>query len=144
MNCVFSQIMNIFSTFPAGCTVNNCMQCNYPNKCEVCKAGYSGSECEGECLCLKSNLRLSITVTSWWARWRLKSQPHDCLLSRLFRRRSKKTSKLRFTGLCEGNSPVTGEFPHKGPVTRKTFPFDDVIVTNVINNSSCACKLKLS
>ena len=23
----------------------------------------------------------------------------------------KKTSKLRVTGLCEGNSPVTGEFP---------------------------------
>ena len=34
-----------------------------------------------------------------------------CLLNRLFRRRSKKTSKLRVTGLCEGNSPVTGEFP---------------------------------
>ena len=30
-------------------------------------------------------------------------------LSRLFRRRSKKTSKLRVTGLCEGNSPVTGQ-----------------------------------
>ena len=34
-----------------------------------------------------------------------------CLLNRLFRRRSKKTSKLRVTGLCVGNSPVTGEFP---------------------------------
>ena len=34
-----------------------------------------------------------------------------CLLNRLIRRRSKKTSKLRVTGLCEGNSPVTGEFP---------------------------------
>ena len=31
----------------------------------------------------------------------------DCLLNRLFGRRSKKTSKL----LCEGNSPVVGEFP---------------------------------
>ena len=29
----------------------------------------------------------------------------------LFRRRSKKTSKLRVIGLCVGNSPVTGEFP---------------------------------
>ena len=29
-------------------------------------------------------------------------QPHDCLLSRLFRHRSKKTSKLRVTGLCAG------------------------------------------
>ena len=38
-------------------------------------------------------------------------QLHDCLLNRLFRRRSKKTSKLRVTGLCVGNSPGTGEFP---------------------------------
>ena len=38
-------------------------------------------------------------------------QPHDCLLNRLFRRRLKKTSKLRVTGLCARNSPVTGEFP---------------------------------
>ena len=40
-------------------------------------------------------------------------QPHDCLLKRLFRRRSKKISKLCVTGLCAGNSPVTGEFPTK-------------------------------
>ena len=38
-------------------------------------------------------------------------QRHDCSLNRLFRRRSKKTSKLRVTGLCAENSPVTGEFP---------------------------------
>ena len=38
-------------------------------------------------------------------------QPHGCLLNRLFRRKSKKTSKLRVTGLCVGNSPGTGEFP---------------------------------
>ena len=38
-------------------------------------------------------------------------QPHDWLFNRLFRRISKKTSKLRVTGLCVGNSPVTGEFP---------------------------------
>ena len=35
----------------------------------------------------------------------------DCLFNRLFRRRSKKISKLGVTGPCEGNSPVTGEFP---------------------------------
>ena len=34
-----------------------------------------------------------------------------CFLNRLFRRRSKKASKLRDTGLCVGNSSVTGEFP---------------------------------
>ena len=38
-------------------------------------------------------------------------QPHGCLLNRLFRRKSKKTSKLRVTGHCAGNSPGTGEFP---------------------------------
>ena len=41
-------------------------------------------------------------------------QPQHYLLNRLFRRRSKKTSK----------NP-----PHKWPVTRKMFPFDDVIMT---------------
>ena len=34
-------------------------------------------------------------------------QPHECLLNRSFGRRSRKTSKLRVTGLCAG----TGEFP---------------------------------
>ena len=38
-------------------------------------------------------------------------QPHDCLLRHFFRLRSKKTAKLSVTGLCEGNSPVTGAFP---------------------------------
>ena len=46
-------------------------------------------------------------------------QPRDCLLSRLFRRRSKKTSKLRVTGLCAGNSPGPVNSPHKWPVTWK-------------------------
>ena len=32
-------------------------------------------------------------------------------LNRLFKAQIKKTSKLRVIGLCEGNSPVTGEFP---------------------------------
>ena len=39
------------------------------------------------------------------------NQPHDCLLNRLFRRRSKNISKLRVTGLCVGCSSVTDEFP---------------------------------
>ena len=42
-------------------------------------------------------------------------QPHDCLVNRLFRRRSKKTSMLRAIGLCAG-------------IHRKMFPFDDVIM----------------
>ena len=52
-------------------------------------------------------------------------QPHSCLLNRLFRRRS---SKFHVTGLCVGNSPGPVNSPHKGPVTRKMFPFDDVIM----------------
>ena len=50
----------------------------------------------------------------WRHNWRdsiSNHQPHDCLLNPLFRRRLKKTSKLRVTGLFAGNSPVTGEFP---------------------------------
>ena len=55
-------------------------------------------------------------------------QPCDCLLNRIFKRRSKKTSKLGVTTFVRGihRSPVNS--PHKGPVTRKMFPFDDVII----------------
>ena len=56
-------------------------------------------------------------------------QSYDCLLNRVFRRRSKKTSKPRGTGLCEGESRLPVNSPHKGPVTRKMFPFDDVIMS---------------
>ena len=38
-------------------------------------------------------------------------QPRDCSINCLFRRRSKKKSKLPITGLCAVNSPVTAEFP---------------------------------
>ena len=50
--------------------------------------------------------------------WQWRHNQHDCvsnypcldgLLNRLLKPRSKETSKLRVTGLCEGNSPVTGE-----------------------------------
>ena len=66
-------------------------------------------------------------LVSYWFRWRFiacsvqwrhngrdsvsNHQPHDCFLKRLFRHRSKKTSKLRVTGLCARNSPEAGEFP---------------------------------
>ena len=56
-------------------------------------------------------------------------QPSHCLLNRLFRRTSKKTSTLRVTGLCVlriHRWPVNS--PHIWPVTQKMFPFDDVIM----------------
>ena len=55
-------------------------------------------------------------------------QPHNCLLNRLFRHRSRKhqsSVSLAFVwGIHRG--PVNS--PHKWPVTRKMFPFDDVIM----------------
>ena len=58
-------------------------------------------------------------------------QPHGRLFHRLhvlLRRRWKKTPKLRVTGLCEGNSTVTGEFPAEMASNADFFPFDDVIM----------------
>ena len=40
----------------------------------------------------------------------------------------RKTSKLRVTGLCAANSPVTGEFLAQMASNAEKFPFDDVIV----------------
>ena len=51
-----------------------------------------------------------------------------CLLNHLLRRRSKKTSKLRVTGLFEGNPSVTGGFPSQRASNAEMFPFDDVIM----------------
>ena len=76
---------------------------------------------------LRLNKRLSKQPWGWWfetqswSLWRQcndnerdgvsNHQSHECLLNRLFRRRSKGTSKLCVTDLCAGNSPVNGEFP---------------------------------
>ena len=63
-------------------------------------------------------------------------QPHDCLLNLLFRRRSKKTSKLCVTGLCEWNLPVTGEFPAQ---KARNAEFDDVVMTSPCNRLHLVC-----
>ena len=55
----------------------------------------------------------------------------DCLLNGLFRRRSRKTSKLRASGLCEGYAPVAGEFPVQR-YSDVELPFDDVIMVPFI------------
>ena len=55
-------------------------------------------------------------------------QPHGCLLNRLFRCKSKKhqsSASLAFVREIH-RGPVN--FPHKWPVTRKMFPFDNVIM----------------
>ena len=42
--------------------------------------------------------------------------------------------KLRVTGLCAWNSPVTGEFPTQRASNAKNVPFDDVIMMKRIGN----------
>ena len=72
----------------------------------------------GDSTVVEGNLELlAVTPILYCIQWRYNGcdsnsnhQPHDCLLNRLFGRRSKKTLKLRVTGFCEGNSPLTGEF----------------------------------
>ena len=61
--------------------------------------------------------RWIITMTSWWSPWRLKSPASRLFAQFSLRRISKKTSKLRVTGLCA-----------ERPATRKMFSFDDVIM----------------
>ena len=50
------------------------------------------------------------------------------LLNHLLRRISKKASKLHVTALCAGIQRWPVNSLHKGPVTPKMFPFDDVIM----------------
>ena len=70
-----------------------------------------------------------ITMTSWLARWRLKS-PASRLFTQSFiqgtdQRKHQSSALLAFVrGIHRW--PVNS--PHKGPVTRKMFPFDDVIM----------------
>ena len=57
-------------------------------------------------------------------------QPRHCLLNRLFRRRSNKKSEVLVTGLCVGNSPMSGEFPAQRTSNAEMFPFDDIIMVS--------------
>ena len=71
---------------------------------------YHADECDNTC---KNNI-IPVDPLQWRHIERdgvSNHQSMDCLLNSLFKRRSKKTSKLRVTGLCKGNSSVTGEFP---------------------------------
>ena len=47
----------------------------------------------------------------------------------------KKTPKLHVTGLCEGNSPGTGEFPALRASNAEMFPVDDVIMNSFFLSS---------
>ena len=55
-------------------------------------------------------------------------QPHSCLLIRLWRRSSKKHQSSASLAFVRGIHRWPVNSPHKGPVTREMFPFDDVIM----------------
>ena len=77
-------------------------------------------------------------MTSKWARWRLKS-PASRLFTEpfFFLARPKKLLKLCATRLFRGIHRRQGSSPHKGPVTRKMFPFDVVIMLCLRMSWSC-------
>ena len=83
------------------------------------------------------NLPQTITMTSSWARWRLKS-PASWLFTQPFinaQNHQSSTSLAFVWGIHRW--PVNS--PHKGPVTRKMFPFDDVIMFTKVNEILATC-----
>ena len=70
-----------------------------------------------------------------WCMWRQygrygisNHQPHDCLLSRLFRHRWKKHQSSASLAFVRGIHRRSMNYLHKGPVTREKFLFDYVIM----------------
>ena len=55
-------------------------------------------------------------------------QPHHCLRNSFFGPRSKKHQSSASLAFVQGNHRGPVDSPHKGPVTRKMFPFDNVIM----------------
>ena len=69
--------------------------------------------------------------------------PHHFLLNHLSRRKSNKTSQLRVTGLCAGNSPVIGEFPAQMAINAKNVSIwwrHQAACTCSISDVLCSCR----
>ena len=88
------------------------------------------------------NIKLYLAFSKKASQWRQNDhdgisnhQLHDCLLKLLFMRISKKTSKLRVTGFCEGISLGTGEFPAQRVGNAENVSTDDVIMWDVVNDT---------
>ena len=81
-----------------------------------------------------------ITVTSCWAQWLLKSPASRLFTQPFVHAHIKENIKAPRHWPVRGihRSPVNS--PHKGPVTRKMFPFDDVIVWTVCELIIQSCK----
>ena len=100
---------NMFQYFYSSCLITPMTQINDMLKLILKKDKYT--------------LILYIVIVTWLRmtlQWRnyghdgvSNHQPQQCLLNRSFGRRSKKTSKLRVTGLCVGKSLGPVNSPHK-------------------------------
>ena len=82
---------------------------------------------------------LPSSVAVSWLQWRHNErygvsnhQSLECLFNRLFRRRSKKHQSSASLAFVRGIHRLPVNSPHKWPVTRKMFPFDDVIMLLLI------------
>ena len=74
-------------------------------------------------------------------------QPHECLFNRLFGCSTKKTSNSASLAFVRGIHRWPVNSPHKWPVTRKMFPFDDVIMRNppvICNGDLCSFVVSLN
>ena len=68
-------------------------------------------------------------MTSLWTRWRLKSQAPRLFTKPFVRAQIKENTKAPRHWPLLGEFPGDRWIPRKGSVTRKIFPFDDVIMT---------------
>ena len=69
-----------------------------------------------------------------WATWRLQSPVIRIVVQQRVQYDIKDNiTDPRHWFFLGGNPPVTGEFPHKGPVMRKAFPNHDVIMKHRTN-----------
>ena len=131
-------LKSCLSTFYAIIKISNmdCQKCLlYPFLSNVSRHLLCHAPGDQYCLCYQIWIAV-YTLRALPLHWRhngrdgvANHQRLDYSFSCLFRRRSKKTSKLRVTGLCVGGIhrwPVNSS--HKGTVTRKMFPFGDAIV----------------
>ena len=70
----------------------------------------------------------NITVTSWWAGWRLKSPAYRLFAQSFAQAQVKENIKALRHWPLEGNSPLTSEFPARRTSKMEMRPFNDVIL----------------
>ena len=80
------------------------------------------------CTACSSAVITFITVTSKWAWWRLKSPATRLFTQPFIQAKINKTSNSASLAFVQRIHRCPVNSPHKGPVTRKMFPFDDVIM----------------